>query len=159
MEPESNSPSAPNEIDSGTPVRQISVFLPNRVGALLSIVKLLQDRSIAVLGISVQDSVDVTLVRLVTSDPDSVAAVFMERGIAYASADLLVAELKEGAEGLPSCLEVLLEAETNIHFIYPLLNRPNGRAAIALYLEDNFFGRSVLVRNAIKILCQEDLSR
>lgn len=159
MESESNAPSSTNEIESGTPVRQVSIFLPNRVGALLSIVKLLQDRSIAVLGISVQDSVDVTLVRLVTSDPDSVEALFIERGIAYASADLLVAELKEGAADLPHCLEVLLEAETNIHFIYPLLNRPHGRAAIALFLEDNFFGQSVLEQNGIKILCQEDLSR
>lgn len=158
MDPESATSSA-NETEAGTPVRQISIFLQNRAGALLSVVKLLQDRSIAVLGISVQDSVDVTLVRMVTSDPDSVESLFIERGITYTSAELLVAELREGAADLPHCLEVLLEAETNIHFIYPLLSRPHGRAAMALYLEDNYFGQSVLERNGIKTLCQEDLSR
>ena len=47
----------------GTPVRQIAVFLPNRAGALLSVVRLLGDHQVMVLGISVQDSVDATVVR------------------------------------------------------------------------------------------------
>ena len=47
------------------PVRQLSVFLHNRVGALLSLVKKLNEHAIEVLGLSVQDSVELTLVRLV----------------------------------------------------------------------------------------------
>ena len=60
-------------------VKQFAVFLLNRAGALLSVVKLLEDASIHVLGLSLQDSVDVTVARLIVSDPESVETIFIER--------------------------------------------------------------------------------
>lgn len=146
---------------SGTPVRQIAVFLQNQVGTLLSIVRLLNKNHVVVLGISVQDSVDVTIVRMVVSDPDTVESLFMEKGIAYSVTDLLVVELQTGTDdkGLAECLQALLIAETNIHFIYPVLSRPNDRPALAMHVEDTVFGRDVLHQNGFRILLQEDLSR
>jgi len=148
-------------ITSGTPVRQIAVFLQNQVGTLLSIVKLLNRNHVVVLGISVQDSVDVTIVRMVVSDPDTVESLFMEKGIAYSTTDLLVVELQPGSDekGLAECLQALLIAETNIHFIYPVLSRPNDRPALAMHVEDTEFGCDVLRNNGFRVLLQEDLSR
>tara|TARA_R110000850_G_scaffold6593_21_gene25495 strand:- start:376 stop:846 length:471 start_codon:yes stop_codon:yes gene_type:complete len=147
------------EIEEGTPIRQIAVFLPNRPGAFVAILDLLRGNYVVVLGLSVQDSIDNTVVRLVVSDPDSVETIFMERGIPYNSTELVVVELQNGAEQMPDCLRALLNAETNIHFIYPLLTQPNGRAALALCVEDNHFGQTILSKAGYKILRQEDLSR
>ena len=143
----------------GTPVRQIAVFLPNRAGALLSVVRLLADHQVMVLGISVQDSVDATVVRLILSDPDLVETLFMERGIPYSTTEVIVLELIEGAAALAGCLRSLLNAETNVHFLYPILTRPNDRSALALCLEDNEFGKSVLLKEGFKLIYQEDLTR
>jgi len=143
----------------GTSVRQVSVFLQNRAGALLSVVELLRANHVVVLGLSVQDSIDFTVVRLIASDPDTVETLFMEKGIPYSTNDLIVVELNEGPEQMPDCLRTLLNAETNIHFIYPLLTRPNGKSALALCVEDNDFGKSVLSKAGYRILLQEDLSR
>ena len=112
-----------------------------------------------VIGLSVQDSIDNTVVRLIVSDPDTVETVFIERGIPFNSTELVVVELIKGAEQMPDCLRTLLNAETNIHFIYPLLTQPNGRAALALCVEDNQFGHSVLEKAGYRVLRQEDLSR
>lgn len=144
---------------SGTPVRQVSVFLQNRAGALLSVVELLRANHVMVLGLSVQDSIDFTVVRLIASDPDLVEPLFMEKGIPYSTSDLIVVELTEGPEQMPDCLRTLLNAETNIHFIYPLLTRPRGKSALALCVEDNDFGKSILSNAGYRILLQEDLSR
>jgi hypothetical protein len=154
-------PSSTEATTSGTAVRQIAVFLPNEVGSLLAIVKLLNGNQVVVLGLSVQDSVDVTIVRMVVSDPDTVESLFMEKGIAYSVADLLVVELQPGIDdrGLADCLQALLLAETNIHFIYPVLSRPNDRPALAMHVEDSEFGRNVLEKNGFRVLLQEDLSR
>ncbi|MCB1235408.1 MAG: acetolactate synthase [Verrucomicrobiae bacterium] len=143
----------------GTPVRQLSVFLQNRVGALLSVVQLMEDHHVVVLGLSVQDSIDVTVVRLVVSDPDLVETTFMERGIPFSTTEIIVVEFTSGATGLSDCLRSLLNAETNVHFVYPILSRPNDRPVLALCLEDNEFGKSVLLREGYKLLFQEDLSR
>lgn len=143
----------------GTPVRQISVFLQNRAGALLSVVRLLGEHHVIVLGISVQDSVDATVVRMILSDPELVETLFIERGIPYSTTEVVVLELVEGASGLAGCLRALLNAETNIHFIYPILSQPNDRPALALCLEDNEFGKSILLKEGFKLIYQEDLSR
>ena len=146
-------------VTDGTAVRQVSVFLQNRVGTLLSVVELLRANHIVVLGLSVQDSIDFTVVRLIASDPDLVETLFIEKGIPFSTSDLIVVELIEGPEQMPDCLRTLLDAETNIHFIYPLLTRPNGKSALALCMEDNDFGKSILSSAGYQILLQEDLSR
>jgi hypothetical protein len=140
-------------------VTQFSVFLINRAGALLSVVKLLEDAHVMVLGLSVHDSVDVTVVRMIVSDPELVETIFMERGIPYGTCDLLVVELRRGPEDLSKALRVFLEAETNIHFAYPLLVRPAGAALLALHLEDIELGESVVQTHGFKTLRQKDLSR
>ena len=147
------------DVVDGTAVRQVSVFLQNRAGALLSVVELLRANHIVVLGLSVQDSIDFTVVRLIASDPDLVETLFIEKGIPFSTSDLIVVELSEGPEQMPECLRTLLDAETNIHFIYPLLTRPNGKSALALCMEDNDFGKSILFSAGYRILLQEDLSR
>jgi hypothetical protein len=143
----------------GSPVRQFAVFLPNRPGAFVSILDLLRASHVVVLGLSVQDSIDNTVVRLVVSDPFTVQTVFIERGIPFNTMDVLVVALREGAEQMPDCLRTLLKVETNIHFIYPLLTQPDGYAALVLGVEDNDFGHAMLSKAGFKVLRQEDLSR
>lgn len=153
-------PSSSNaRTDEGTAIRQIAVFLPNRSGAFVSILDLMRKNHVVVLGLSVQDSIDNTVVRLVVNDPDTVETIFIEKGIPFNTTDLVVVELPEGAEQMPDCLRTLLNAETNIHFIYPLMTQPNGKAAVALCVEDTIFGDAVLSKAGYKVLRQEDLSR
>ena len=145
-------------ITQGEPVRQFSIFLQNTAGALLGIVRLVNDAMSDVLGISVQDSADGTIVRLVVSDPDSVETMFIEKGIAHVLCEIVAVQLKEVTE-LSRCLSALRMAETNVHFCYPLMSRPNDRPVLALFLEDVDFGTSVLSSNGFKLLYQNDLSR
>ncbi len=144
---------------AGTTVRQFSVFLQNRVGALSSVVNLLEDANVHVIGLSVIDSVDTTVVRMVVSDPDTVRTLFRSQSIPFTEVELLVVDLPEGAASLGKCLLALLMAEVNIHFSYPLLTHPGQSSLLAFHLDDADFGKTVLSSNGFKVLCQEDLSR
>lgn len=153
-------PSDPHAVTAeGSPVRQFAVFLPNRPGALVAVLDLLRSSHVVVLGLSVQDSIDGTVVRLVVNDPFTVETVFIERGIPFNSMDVLVVALREGPEQMPDCLRTLLKVETNIHFIYPLLTQPDGCSALVLGIEDHDFGNEMLAKSGFKVLRQEDLSR
>ena len=66
-------------IPNGTPPIQFSVMLKNRSGALSSLVRLLRVENIQVIGLSVQDSRDAAVTRLVVSDPDNTMRIFMEK--------------------------------------------------------------------------------
>ena len=145
--------------ENGSPVRQFSVMLPNRAGALASLVKLLRSSAIEVIGLSVQDSRDATVARLVLSDPDAAEAIFCEKGIAHATCELVVIALKEASPGLLKCLDILMIAETNVDFAYALLPGPDGQALLAMHVEDYDFAISVLNRSGFKLMYEEDLVR
>jgi len=124
-------------------VRQFSVMLPNRVGAFSSLSNLLSRRKIDVIGLSVQDSSDATVARLVVNDPDAAEELFMEQGVAYTLSELLVVRMKESGADLKKCLTVLYEAETNLDYAFSLMVQHKGHSLLAMYLEDCEFGASV----------------
>ena len=143
----------------GHRVTQFSIFMSNRVGALLDVVKVLNERHIHCLAISVQDSADTAIVRIVVSDPESVQQMFIEHAIPFSICELVVVELKEGASELGRLLAALLAAECNIFGSYALITRPRGRPALALHVEDNECATSVLQSQQFTILSQSDISR
>jgi hypothetical protein len=143
----------------GPRVTQFSVFLPNKVGALLDVVRLLNERGVDVLALAVQDSADTAIVRIVVSDPESVEELFLENAVPASICDLVVVELKEGASELGKLLAALLAAECNIFGSYALLTRPRGKAALALHVEDNDVAIAVLQQHGFPTLGQSDISR
>ncbi|MCU0750157.1 MAG: acetolactate synthase [Akkermansiaceae bacterium] len=146
-------------IDHGEPVRQFSVMLPNRAGALAAMVKLMRASAIEVIGLSVQDSRDATVARLVVSDPETAEHLFIEKGIPHATCELVVVALKESGPGLLQCLDTLMIAETNIDFAYALMPAPGGHSMLAMHVEDYEFAVAILHQSGFKLLYQEDLSR
>jgi hypothetical protein len=144
---------------SSPPVHQFSVFLQNKVGALLEVVKLLTEHNIVVLALSIQDSSESSIGRMIVSDPDRVAGLFHEHEIPFSQCEVLVVELKESAADLAKVLSALLMAEVNIFFSYPLLIRPRGRAVLAMHVDDIDCSSSVLRGDGFNILTQADLSR
>jgi hypothetical protein len=146
-------------IDHGSPVRQFSVMLPNRVGALAALVKMLRSAAIEVIGLSVQDSRDATVARLVVSDPETTEQIFMEKGIPFATCEIVVVALRESGPGLLQCLDTLMIAETNIDFAYALLPGPEDQSMLAMHVEDYEFAVAILHQSGFKLLYQSDLSR
>jgi len=143
----------------GPLVRQFSIFLPNKVGAMLEVVKVLNAHHVDVVTLSFSESTDSAIARIVVSDPDLVQVIFGEHNIAFGVCEMVVVELTEVAGQLNKLLAALLMAEVNVHFTYPLLTRPRGFAALALHVDDTDCASSVLRGEGFKILSQSDISR
>jgi hypothetical protein len=143
----------------GPLVRQFSVFLPNKVGAMLQIVKLLNSHATHVVALSISESTDAAIARIIVSDPERVEELFREHNIAFGVSELMVVELREVATQFGKILASLLMAEVNLHFSYPLLTRPNGRAALAMHVDDSECASSVLIGEGFRLLSQSDISR
>ena len=143
----------------GPGVRQYSVFLTNRVGALMEVVKMLAEARVVVLALSLQDSSETSIARMVVSDPELLEELFDRHDIAFGVCEVAVAELEEGASDLPRLLAALLEAEVNILFSYTLLVRPRGRPLLAIHTDDLECASAVLESRGFRLLRQTDLSR
>ncbi len=151
-------PETTSKID-GPLVKQFSVFLPNKVGAMLDLVKLLNAHHSHVVALSVSESTDSAIARIVVSDPDGIEQLFKQNNIAFGVCHVVVVELREVATQLAKLLATLFMAEVNVHFTYSLLTRPRGFATLALHVDDNECATSVLLGAGFKILSQSDISR
>ena len=151
-------PETTSKID-GPLVRQFSIFLPNKVGAMLEIVKLLNAHQVDVVALSISESTDSAIARIIVSDPDRVENLFGEHDIAFGVCEMVVVELKEVSGQLAKLLAALLMAEVNVHFSYPLLTRPRGFAALALHVDDTDCASAVIGGEGFRILSQTDISR
>jgi hypothetical protein len=143
----------------GSIVKQLSVMLQNRVGAFSSLLRLLKRENIEVIGISMQDSRDATIVRIILNDPDSATHLFIERGIPYTSCDMVVVGFRNSSEDLLNCMYTLASGEINVDFSYALLAQPEGKSLLAMHLCDYEFGSSLLLHSGYTLYYQEDLSR
>jgi hypothetical protein len=153
-----NLPQAISKLE-GPLVKQFSVFLPNKVGAMLEIVKLLSMHQTHVVALSVSESTDSAIARIISSDPQRVEKLFREKNVAFGVSQVVVVEMREVATQLVKLLAALVMGEVNVHFAYPLLIRPRGFSAIALHVDDTECASSVLTGEGFKLLGQDDISR
>ena len=72
--------------------------------------------------------------------------------------ELVAVELDKESD-LKKVTNALVQAEINIHYVYPFLIRPNGRYALALRLEDNDLAADTLQRHQLKVIGQNDIAR
>jgi len=103
-------------------VKQFSVFLPNKVGAMLEVVKLLSMQNTHVVALSVSESTDSAIARIIASDPARVEKLFHEKNVPFGVSEVVVVEMREVATQLVKLLAALVMAEVNVHFAYPAAN-------------------------------------
>lgn len=135
---------------------QFSVFLDNRCGKLLELVEIFEGHALHVVALSVIDSADHAVVRLVTSRADLARRLLERHNIPFSEAEILVVELSHDNTLSKLCTS-LLSAEINIHYAYPLMVCPHGVPTITLYTDDQLLAGQVLLRKMFTLLGENDL--
>src|SRR6187551_2511993 len=109
-------------------VRQFNVFLENRLGALLNVIRRFETSDNRIVSLTIVDSADCAIIRIVLSDPERAVEVFQQAGFQFAESDLLVVQLPDAPQPVLQICKALLTAEINIDYAYPLLIGPHGHA-------------------------------
>jgi hypothetical protein len=138
-------------------VRQYNVFVENRVGNLLSVVRHFESTDIHIVSLTVVDSADCAIIRMVLSDPERAREIFERHNLPISESDLLVVELPNTTQPLVQICKALLGAEISIHYAYPLLVGPHGKAAVALHVEDHETAAATLSRLGFTLFTEKDL--
>jgi hypothetical protein len=141
-----------------TRVRQFTIFLLNKVGRLQMLIRALDEGISRIAAMSIEESADSALVRVVTTDPDASRELLKEAGFPFTETDLLAVELpKESQQPLLTICSALLAAEINIHYAYPLLLSPRG-PSLALYVDDPTLAARLLIRKGFVLIGESDLA-
>jgi hypothetical protein len=138
-------------------VRQFNVFVANRLGGLADVVRRFETTDIRIVSLTVVDSADCAIIRLVLSDPERALEIFEQAKLPVTESDLLVVQLPEGLHPLLGICKALLAAEINIHYAYPLLVGPHGKAAVALHVEDHETAAQILSEKGFTLFTEKDL--
>src|SRR5947209_151492 len=139
-------------------VRQFNVFLENRLGALMNLVRRFETSDTRIVSFTVIDSADCAIIRMVLSDPERALEIFQQAKLPITESDLLVVQLPEGDQPLLQICKALLAAEVGIDYAYPLLVGPQGSAALALHVEDIEVATQHLQRQGFTLFSENDLS-
>ncbi|HBS28576.1 MAG TPA: acetolactate synthase [Phycisphaerales bacterium] len=138
-------------------VTQFSVFLDNRVGKLLELLKAFEDHpTVQVCAFSVQEASDYAVVRLVTNSSRCARDLLVRQRLPFSETDILVVEVGRDHSLTRLCL-FLLGAELNIQFCYPVLLKPNGAPTIALAVDDLTLAGQILRKKEFRLLGECDL--
>jgi hypothetical protein len=138
-------------------VRQFNVFLENRLGALMQVVRLFETTDIRIVSLTIVDSADTAIIRIVLSDPERALEIFHRAKLPVTETDLLVVQLPDGPQPLLQICKALLAAEININYAYPLLVGPQGRAALALHVDTHDSAVQTLANKSFSVLTENDL--
>jgi hypothetical protein len=139
-------------------IRQVSFFLPNRLGALRRALDVLGQKDIRIGGLSVLEAADHAVVRLVVDRPDDAFESLADEGYGGCITELLGVVLTSGPRfGILRVLSLLLSAEVNVEYAYSLIVQAEDRPVLALQVEDLDLAAKVLKHNGFTLTGQDQI--
>ena len=140
------------------PVLQFSIHADNKVGRLNELVGLMSEHQVHIMALSILDTTDSSVVRFIVDYPQEAEKLLTRHQFSFVQSELVAVELDKESD-LKQVTQALVQAEINIHYVYPFLIRPNGSYALALRLEDNELAADTLQRHQLKVIGQNDIAR
>jgi hypothetical protein len=140
-------------------IRQFTVFLENRVGQLLEVVRRFEGSRVRIVALSINDSAECAFVRFLLSHPEQGREILERAGLALIESDLIGVELPDGPQPLLRVCTALLQAEINIIQAYPLLVRPHGQPCVALMVDNIEMGLETLAEKGFSMISEADLTQ
>jgi hypothetical protein len=139
-------------------VTQLAVFLSNRVGELREVLRKLGAAQVAVHALSIDESVDYAVLRLIVDKNEAAKQALKGAGFAVSESTLLAVELPDDLTGLLSVCQALISAEINIHYAYPRLTRPHGKGVVVMHVDGFPTAADVLKKAGMTLLDERDLA-
>lgn len=139
-------------------IRQFTVFLENKVGQLLEVVRRFEGSQVRIVALSINDATECAFVRFLLSRPEQGREILERAGLPMIESDLIGVELPPGSQPLLQVCTALLQAEVNIVQAYPLLSRPHGRPAVALMVDNISMALETLSGKGFNMIDESDLA-
>jgi len=138
-------------------VQQISVFLENKSGRLATLTDVLGKAGINIRALSIADTSDFGILRLIVSQPQEALRVLKDIGFTVSMTDVIAVEVQDKPGGLAAVLKVLNSAGINIEYLYAFLEKSSNDALVVFRVEQVEEAIDLLTKNNINILKGEEV--
>ena len=133
-------------------VEQISVFLENKAGRLAEVAKILGDNGINIRALSLADTTDFGILRLIVNDRAKAKAVLKEAGFTVGITEVIAVEIEDRPGGLARVLQVLADNGINVEYMYAFVEKSGNKAVLIFKFENLDRAIEVLQKAGITIL-------
>ena len=137
-------------------IKQLSVFIENREGRLGEVLTALKDNNINIVSLSLADTSDYGMLRMITSNPEEAKSVLKERGFSAMLTDVLAVKLEHKVGELQEVLEIICKAGINVEYMYALATK-NNDATIVIKTSNAEEAALLLQKEGAEFLTSSDI--
>ena len=138
-------------------IHQISVFLENRIGQLAEITRLLADNGVNLRALSIAETADYGLARMVVDDSYKASSILLQHGDILSMTPVWAVEVPDRPSGLADLLAVLADAHVDVEYMYSLFAGKDGHAYMILRITNETAFTQALSGTDIKLVSAADL--
>ena len=138
-------------------IKQLSIFVENKTGRLHSIVDTLSKSKINLRALSIADTTDFGILRVIVDDAENAKNALNEIGVVSKITDVIAVKIDDKTGGLASVLDTLAVAGIEIEYMYAVLGREEGRALMVVKTAEDDAAQKVLLDAKIALLTQAEL--
>ena len=132
-------------------VDQISVFIENKMGALAEVIEALGDAGIDLRALSLADTTEFGVLRLIVDNPNHALSLLREAGFAVSVTKTLAVPIHDVPGGLAKILKILTNEKISVEYAYAFISRKQGNAYVVLRVDDFTEAQNILIRHGIKM--------
>lgn len=137
--------------------KQISVFLENKAGRLSHVTRVLGEAGINIRALSIADTSDFGILRIIVNDPDKAYQILRESGFTVSETEVIAVQVPDSPGGLATVLEQMTAENLNIEYLYAFLGTTQDDALVIFKVEDINRARSIFTQKGIKFLDEKAL--
>jgi hypothetical protein len=136
-------------------VKQLSIFMENRAGRMAEIARQLGEARINIRALSLADTSDFGILRLIVNDVDKAMKILKDSGHTVSLTEVVAVEVPDSPGGLASVLEALRDGGVNVEYMYAFVEKATDKAVVIFRFEDIDAAVKVLTRAKISVLPAE----
>ena len=138
-------------------IKQLSVFVENKPGRLAEITSAIAEKGINMRALSVTDTTDFGILRVIVDKPDEAAAVLKSAGLTVSLTDVIAIGIDDKPGAFASAIKVLGDADITVDYIYAFVPRTQASAYVILHVGDNEAAVKVLTAAGIEMVKSEKI--
>ena len=140
-------------------IKQISVFIENQPGKLSEVTQVLGENGIDMSALSLADTTDFGILRLIVDDPERAAAVLREHHFIVKLTDVVAAVMDDRPGGLTAILSLLADANVSVEYLYAFVGNRDGHAVVVMRTDDAETTLAALAAHHVNVLTPKDVYR
>ncbi len=140
-------------------IKQLTVFVPNRKGTIVSVTDILAKNNINIRALSIAETEDFGILRLIVNDEMAAEKVLEEQGYLIKVVDVVGVKIGDEPGKLTEALNVLDKADINVEYLYAFMARTEKHAYVVLRVENNEAAETALVDENFKLITEADINK